>query len=92
MSDRPKCIKDRCWSPVACTGFGYCRELNMADRDCRSCAYHLTISARDCCARSHMTDADGNPTYASCSFQRDPIGVHGTIQCGPDATEWRERG
>lgn len=25
-----KCIKDRCYSPVACGGFGYCRELNFA--------------------------------------------------------------
>lgn len=24
-----KCVKDRCYSPVACGGFGYCRELNM---------------------------------------------------------------
>ena len=25
---RPECTKDRCWSPVACEAFGYCRELN----------------------------------------------------------------
>lgn len=24
-----KCIKDRCYSPLACDGFGYCRELNF---------------------------------------------------------------
>ena len=24
-----KCIKDQCRSPMACNGFGYCRELNM---------------------------------------------------------------
>lgn len=24
-----KCIKDQCRSPVACGGFGYCRELNF---------------------------------------------------------------
>lgn len=30
-SMRPRCIKDRCYSPVACGGFGYCRELNMRD-------------------------------------------------------------
>jgi len=23
------CIKDRCYSPVACCSFGYCRELNF---------------------------------------------------------------
>lgn len=23
-----KCIRDRCYSPVACGGFGYCRDLN----------------------------------------------------------------
>lgn len=23
-----KCLKDRCWSPVACGGFGYCRDRN----------------------------------------------------------------
>lgn len=23
------CIKDRCFSPIACGGFGYCREMNM---------------------------------------------------------------
>jgi hypothetical protein len=26
-----KCIKSQCRSPVACGGWGYCRELNMAD-------------------------------------------------------------
>lgn len=26
-----ECIKNQCRSPVACGGFGYCRELNMAD-------------------------------------------------------------
>lgn len=29
MSERPRCIKDRCRSPVACGGFGYCRERNV---------------------------------------------------------------
>jgi hypothetical protein len=24
-----KCIKSRCYSPVACGGWGYCRELNF---------------------------------------------------------------
>ena len=24
-----ECIKDRCYSPVACNGFGYCREKNF---------------------------------------------------------------
>lgn len=24
-----KCIKERCYSPIACGGFGYCRELNF---------------------------------------------------------------
>lgn len=24
----PNCTTDRCFSPVACTGFGYCRERN----------------------------------------------------------------
>lgn len=24
-----KCLKDQCRSPVACGGFGYCRERNM---------------------------------------------------------------
>ena len=23
------CLKDRCWSPIACNGFGYCRERNF---------------------------------------------------------------
>lgn len=27
------CLNDRCYSPVACGGFGYCRELNMLTRD-----------------------------------------------------------
>ena len=27
--ERPVCIKGRCYSPVACDGFGYCRELNL---------------------------------------------------------------
>ena len=31
MSERIKCIKDRCYSPVACGGFGYCREMNMTE-------------------------------------------------------------
>lgn len=26
-----KCIKGQCRSPVACGGWGYCRELNMTD-------------------------------------------------------------
>ena len=26
---RPPCIKDQCRSPVACSGFGHCRELNF---------------------------------------------------------------
>lgn len=27
--DTPEpCIKDRCYSPVACNGWGYCRERN----------------------------------------------------------------
>lgn len=30
-----KCIKDRCYSPVACEGFGYCRELNFVE--CPEC-------------------------------------------------------
>lgn len=25
------CIKQRCYSPVACEGFGYCRELNFVN-------------------------------------------------------------
>lgn len=24
-----KCTRDRCWSPLACSGFGYCRERNF---------------------------------------------------------------
>lgn len=28
--DRPKCIKDQCRSPVACGGWGYCREFNVS--------------------------------------------------------------
>lgn len=62
----------------------------MSDRDCRSCAYHTVISSLDRCDNPRvyrMTDGFG----PSCSFQRDPIGVHGTIQCGPEGTEWRER-
>ncbi len=27
-SDRPRCRKARCFSPIACAGFGYCRERN----------------------------------------------------------------
>jgi site-specific DNA-methyltransferase (adenine-specific) len=27
-----RCFSDRCYSPVACGGFGYCRELNMGNR------------------------------------------------------------
>jgi hypothetical protein len=26
----PKCVSGRCYSPVACAGFGYCRELNLS--------------------------------------------------------------
>jgi hypothetical protein len=26
-----KCIKERCYSPVACGGFGYCREMNFTE-------------------------------------------------------------
>jgi hypothetical protein len=26
------CLKGRCWSPVACDSFGYCRERNMAGK------------------------------------------------------------
>lgn len=25
---RPRCLKERCLSPIACAGFGYCRERN----------------------------------------------------------------
>ncbi len=28
---QPECIRSRCFSPVACRGFGYCRELNMRE-------------------------------------------------------------
>lgn len=28
MTDTP-CLADRCWSPVACGGFGYCRQRNF---------------------------------------------------------------
>ncbi|MGV1352861.1 hypothetical protein, partial [Klebsiella pneumoniae] len=28
MNYRPSCIEDRCRSPLACTGFGYCRSRN----------------------------------------------------------------
>lgn len=27
-----KCTKDRCYSPVACGGWGYCRELNFGEK------------------------------------------------------------
>ncbi len=27
------CLKDRCWSPGACSGWGYCRERNMLPPD-----------------------------------------------------------
>lgn len=27
-----KCLKYRCFSPGACGGFGYCRELNFVER------------------------------------------------------------
>ena len=26
------CLKGRCFSPIACGGWGYCRERNMEDR------------------------------------------------------------
>jgi len=58
---------------------------------CRDCLHHITVSALDRCDNPRvpkMSDGIG----PSCAFQRDPIGVHGTIQCGPEATEWRERG
>ncbi len=30
MADLPEpCLEERCWSPVACGAFGYCRERNM---------------------------------------------------------------
>lgn len=37
----PTCIKSQCRSPVACDGFGYCRELNWlppADAGGRKCS------------------------------------------------------
>jgi DNA modification methylase len=39
------CKSGRCYSPVACEGFGYCRELNMAK------SFHdgkVTLHAGDC--------------------------------------------
>lgn len=37
-----KCLNERCYSPVACGGWGYCREMNMRaaptkPKPCPSC-------------------------------------------------------
>ncbi len=31
MTDRVRdlCVADRCWSPIACSGWGYCRERKI---------------------------------------------------------------
>jgi hypothetical protein len=26
---KPKCLRDYCWSPVACGAWGYCRQRNV---------------------------------------------------------------
>ncbi len=54
---------------------------------CVDCSHHVVVASLDRCDNPRvrmMPDGHG----PSCAFQR----VHGTIQCGPDATEWRERG
>ena len=34
------CQKSRCFSPVACGGFGYCRELNFSDETGPGVVFH----------------------------------------------------
>jgi hypothetical protein len=31
MKEPEPCLKGRCWSPMACNGWGYCRDRNLAD-------------------------------------------------------------
>ena len=61
-------------------------------KECRDCLHRVIVSSLDRCDNPRvyrLNDGLGGP---SCAFQRDSIGVHGFIQCGPEATEWRERG
>lgn len=34
-----QCIKEQCWSPVACGGFGFCREVNLDPGKYVHCAH-----------------------------------------------------
>lgn len=53
---------------------------------CSDCAHFIVINALDRCARIHMTDSDGNPTYGATAFQRSERG-----DCGPNAKHWEGR-
>jgi hypothetical protein len=60
----------------------------MTSKPCRDCKRHITIDSLDRCKRVSMTDADGNPCFGPCAFQRADIGIHGMPHCGVEGKYW----
>lgn len=49
-----ECLSGRCYSPMACGGFGYCRERNFETKTCRRCGEKMDID----CDASGCRDFD----------------------------------
>lgn len=56
-----QCIKEQCRSPIACGGFGYCRELNFLDYVIRYVPTYLNKHGQ----RTLMRAAQGRNTFAT---------------------------
>lgn len=52
-----ECINECCWSPIACGGFGYCREIHFTEE--YSSRKDLAGSIADCYEAIRKRKAEG---------------------------------